>query len=72
MLQKFTPDLFEPIHLPRIKWRQMTQPMSRHAATAWPLPQLGANDQHGRRFQISSGYRACRWMQDLVRPANEN
>lgn len=53
MLPKFTPELFQPIHLPRIDWRQM----------GW----LGA-----RRFRLSSGYRACRWMQQIKKPANDN
>ena len=51
MLPKFTPDLFQPIHLPRINWRRV----------GW----------HGVQ-RLSSGYRACRWMQLLKKPANDN
>jgi hypothetical protein len=53
MLPKFMPDLFQPIHLPRINWQRM----------GW----VGV-----RPLRVSSGYRACRWMQSLKQPANEN
>jgi len=72
MLPKFMPDLFEPIHLPQISWPPVTWSESALSAANWPFSHLLAPRHAGPGFQISSGYRACRWMRRLPRPANDN
>ena len=72
MLPKYMSDLFAPIHLPQISWPPVTWSDSALSAANWPFTHLLPAHKAGPSFQISSGYRACRWMQQLTQPANDN
>jgi hypothetical protein len=73
MLPKYMSDLFEPIHLPQINWPPVTWTDSALSTANWPFSHLLASRKTLPSLQISSGYRACRWMRQLTtHPANDN